>query len=216
MNGSFDERQLRREYSGRALRRAHLAQNPLDQFAHWLRTATDTGIKDATAMALATVGRDGAPSVRIVLLKHFDAAGFCWYTDYRSRKGVELAANPHAAIAFYWQDFDRQVRISGRVEQLEAETSERYFNSRPQDSRFAAAASTQSAPVQNRESLDSAVAQLRRRYGNGAPPRPRHWGGYRLCPDEYEFWQGRPGRLHDRFQYVKSASEGWSVRRLQP
>ena len=216
VNDSFDQRQRRRDYAGQPLRRKDLATDPLRQFARWLRAVADSGAKDATAMALATAGRDGAPSVRIVLLKHFDTDGFCWYGDYRSRKAVELAENPRASLAFYWSDFDRQVRIGGRVAPLAADASEHYFNSRPAESRFAAAASVQSAPIDNRASLQRAVESLQRRHPDDAPPRPAQWGGYRLCPDEYEFWQGQPGRLHDRFQYLKSTRGAWVVRRLQP
>ncbi len=215
MQDSFDQRGLRRDYRGQPLRRADLDPDPLRQFADWLQAVMDRGVEDATAMALATGGRDGAPSVRIVLLKHFDADGFCWYSDYRSRKGLELVENPHASVVFYWRDFDRQVRIRGRVEKLAAAASEQYFNNRPDESRLAAAAAVQSAPIGNRETLERAVARLRQRYPGGAP-RPTQWGGYRLCPDEYEFWQGRPSRLHDRFQYAKSTTRGWVVRRLQP
>ena len=215
MNDEYDQRRARREYGATALRRSDLAANPLDQFTRWLRAATGLGIKDATAMALATVGKNATPSVRIVLLKHFDAQGYCWYSDYQSRKGGELAENARASALFYWREFDRQVRITGRVEKLSAEISEKYFQSRPEESRFAAAASVQSAPVPDRKTLERAVAELRARHVGGAPPRPARWGGYRLRPEEYEFWQGRAGRLHDRFLYVGQAGE-WVARRLQP
>ena len=216
MTDHYDQRGRRREYGSRALRRSDLAAEPVEQFARWLQAATDSDVKDATAMALATAGRDGAPSVRIVLLKHFDERGFCWYSDDRSRKGADLAANPAASAVFYWRDFDRQVRIAGVVEKLPQEMSEQYFQSRPEESRFAAAASVQSAPVSDRVSLERAVAELRARHPEGRPPRPAQWGGYRLCPDEYEFWQGRSGRLHDRFLYVPDGDGQWEVRRLQP
>ena len=198
------------------LRRADLAADPLDEFRHWLEAATDSGIEDATAMALATAGEQGAPSVRIVLLKHFDARGYCFYSDYRSRKGAELARNSCASAVFYWRELDRQVRISGHIEKLPAQTSEAYFDSRPEESRLAAAASAQSAPVRDREALELAMAELRARHPGAAPPRPAQWGGYRLCPEEYEFWQGRKGRLHDRFVFVRSGENGWKVQRLQP
>ncbi|MDE0364620.1 MAG: pyridoxamine 5'-phosphate oxidase [Gammaproteobacteria bacterium] len=216
MTGEYDQRSRRREYGVRSLRRSDLAADPVELFARWLQAATDSGAKDATAMALATAGPDGAPSVRIVLLKHFDGRGFCWYSDDRSRKGAELAENPRASAVFYWRDFDRQVRISGSVEKLAAETSEAYFLSRPEESRFAAAASVQSAPVGDRAALKRAVADLRARFPGGGPPRPAQWGGYRLCPDEFEFWQGRSGRLHDRFLYVPGGEGQWEARRLQP
>ena len=154
-------------------------------------------------MALATAGADGAPSVRIVLLKHFDANGLCWYTDYRSLKGVELAENPAASVLFHWRERDRQVRISGPVQRLSAAESQAYFESRPADSRYASAASVQSAPVANRQALEQAVQALRQAHAPDGVPRPPEWGGYRLRPVEYEFWQGREGRLHDRFRYRK-------------
>ena len=216
MTDEYDQRGRRREYGVRSLRHSNLAADPLDQFAQWLKAAADSGAKDATAMALATVGRDGSPSVRMVLLKHFDARGLCWYSDDRSRKGAELRKNPRASAVFYWRDFDRQVRVSGVVEKLADALSEDYFHSRPLESRFAAAASVQSAPVGGRATLERVVTELRERYPDSGPPRPPEWGGYRLRPNEYEFWQGRSGRLHDRFLYVPVGEGQWDVRRLQP
>jgi pyridoxamine 5'-phosphate oxidase len=154
--------------------------------------------------------------VRIVLLKHFDEQGLCWYTDYRSRKGSDLAANPRAAVVFHWREQSRQVRISGVVERLPAGDSDSYFQSRPDDSRFSAAASEQSAAVDRRATLEQRVAELKRRYPDGAVPRPPEWGGYRLRPDRYEFWQGREGRLHDRFEFTSDGAGGWTITRLQP
>ena len=211
-----DQRAIRRPYSGAALRRGDLAADPLEQFARWLQAALDAGAADATAMALATASEEGRPSIRIVLLKHFDAKGYCWYTDYRSRKGAELAANPQAALLFHWRDLERQARIAGKVEKLSQAESEAYFQSRPEASRFAAAASVQSAPAAGRDCLEREVQRLRQRHPDGAVPRPTHWGGYRLRPAEYEFWQGREGRLHDRFRYLKGADGVWTAQRLQP
>ena len=216
MDGEFDQRSQRREYRAAALSRSNLAADPLAQFAAWLEQAAASGLKDPTAMALATVSANGEPSLRTVLLKHFDADGFCWYTDYRSRKGKELAGNRNAALLFHWREWDRQVRISGTVERLPAAQSDAYFQSRPPESRFAAAASVQSAPVQDRATLERALAALRRRHPKDAPPRPPQWGGYRLRPSEYEFWQGREGRLHDRFAFRRKGSDSWTVTRLQP
>ena len=216
MDGEFDQRGQRREYRAAALSRSNLAADPLAQFAAWLEQAAASGIKDPTAMALATVSGGGEPSLRTVLLKHFDADGFCWYTDYRSRKGKDLAGNPNAALLFHWREWDRQVRISGTVERLPAAQSDAYFQSRPAESRFAAAASVQSAPVPDRKTLERALAALRRRHPKDAPPRPPQWGGYRLRPSEYEFWQGREGRLHDRFAFRRKGSDSWTVTRLQP
>ena len=186
------------------------------QFSAWLEAAIADRIADPTAMALATVGDDRTPSVRIVLLKHFDAQGLCWYTDYRSAKGAELAKNRFASVLFHWREQDRQVRISGSVRRLSAAESDAYFESRPLDSRYASAASEQSAPIADRQALEQAVQALRKAHAPDALPRPPEWGGYRLRPVEYEFWQGRPSRLHDRFRYRKSDAGGWDVVRLQP
>lgn len=215
MDAQFDQRNQRREYRAAALSRASLAADPVAQFALWLDEAAASGIKDPTAMALATVGSAGAPSLRTVLLKHFDADGFCWYTDYRSRKGLELAENPEAALLFHWREWDRQVRISGSVQRLPTAQSEAYFQSRPLESRFAAAASVQSAPIADRSALEQALEALQSRHPAG-PPRPPEWGGYRLRPVEYEFWQGREGRLHDRLVFRQGGPSGWTVTRLQP
>ena len=215
MGDRNDQRDARREYQTQPLRRADLAENPLVQFGAWLEAATTADSKDTTAMVLATVASDATPSVRVVLLKHFDADGFCWYSDSRSQKGLELAAHPIGSALFYWRDFDRQVRLTGRVERLSAAEADAYFQSRPEESRFSAAASVQSAPIRDRERLESAVTDLKAQYPDGQVPRPAEWGGYRLCPHSYEFWQGRETRLHDRFRY--SLTDGvWQVERLQP
>lgn len=210
-----DQRNTRREYLAGPLRRADLTDDPLDLFQRWLTAATDAGISDPTAMALATANTGGEPSVRVVLLKHFDAAGFCWYTDHRSRKGNDLGENPRAELMFHWREFDRQVRVYGSVEPLDDAQSRAYFESRPADSRFSAAASRQSAPVADRETLEAAVAELRRRYPDGRVPKPTQWGGFRLLPCRFEFWQGREGRLHDRFRYALVGGH-WRITRLQP
>lgn len=216
MDGRGDHRSRRREYDGAGLRRADLAADPLAQFSEWLEAAIADGIADPIAMALATAGADQTPSVRIVLLKHFDAQGLCWYTDYRSAKGTELAENPFASVLFHWREQDRQVRISGPVRRLPAAESDAYFESRPLDSRYASAASVQSATIADRQVLEQAVWALRQAHAPDALPRPPEWGGYRLRPVEYEFWQGRPSRLHDRFRYRISDAGGWDLVRLQP
>lgn len=210
-----DQRDARRDYARDALRRADLQADPLAQFAAWLKQATDAELIDATAMTLATADNTGRPSARIVLLKHYDARGYVWYTAYDSPKGNDLSANPEASLLFYWREFERQVRITGTVEKVAREESENYFLSRPLESRFTAAASRQSAPVENREILETKVAELQARYPDGRVPVPEHWGGYRLQAREYEFWQGRTGRLHDRFVY-KQKPTGWHIDRLQP
>ena len=215
MDGQANLRTRRREYDGGPLRRAGAA-HPLGQFAAWLEAAEAGGTWDATSMALATVNAQGAPSVRMVLLKHFDTQGFCWYTDYRSPKGMDLAQDSRAAVLFYWREWSRQVRITGMVERLPTQASEVYFQSRPDDSRFAASACVQSAPVADRTTLEQRVQALRARYPKGDAPRPAEWGGYRLRPREFEFWQGRAGRLHDRLVYRLNGAGDWAATRLQP
>jgi pyridoxamine 5'-phosphate oxidase len=210
-----DHRDQRREYVEGTLSRADLPEDPLALFGVWLSDATRTGAADATAMALATASADGEPSVRIVLLKEHGPSGFVWFTDYGSRKGQELAENPRASLAFYWREFSRQVRISGTVARVPESESRAYFASRPEDSRFSAAASDQSQPIGGREMLESRVAELRAQYPDGQVPMPDGWGGYCLTPENIEFWQGREGRLHDRFRYER-AGDGWTILRLQP
>ncbi|NVK43385.1 MAG: pyridoxamine 5'-phosphate oxidase [Oceanospirillaceae bacterium] len=210
-----DYKALRREYQAKTLARADLESDPVAQFGRWLEDARSALPDDATSMTLATADSDGMPSARIVLLKHFDADGFCWYTDYRSRKGQELAANPRAELLFYWPALERQVRVRGTVEQLPAAFGVTYFNERPLGSRLSAAASCQSATVDSRETLEARVEALRQRHADGAVPKPDQWGGYRLQPLRFEFWQGRENRLHDRFGY-RLENGAWVIERLQP
>jgi pyridoxamine 5'-phosphate oxidase len=209
-----DLHEERRDYAG-ALRRADLADDPLAQFQRWLDDALSLEIRDATAFALATAAPDAVPSVRIVLLKAFDADGYVFYSDYRSQKGSELSANPAAAMLFHWRELDRQVRLTGVVSEIDSEASRSYFASRPPESRFAAAASEQSATISDRAALEARVAELKAAHPDGSVPAPERWGGFRLKPERYEFWQGREGRLHDRFRYLRS-SQGWTIERLQP
>jgi pyridoxamine 5'-phosphate oxidase len=192
------------------LRRRDLEPDPLQQFAGWFEAARAAGGRLPEAVALATATPDGAPSVRMVLLKGFDEDGFVFYSGYDSRKGSELAANPRAALLFYWDALGRQVRIEGPVERVSADESDAYWATRPLRSRLSAAASEQSAPVGSREELEERVAAL-----SGEPPRPERWGGYRLAPEAYEFWLHRDDRLHDRFRYERDAA-GWRIDRLQP
>ncbi len=205
----------RREYLGRKLHREDLDADPFVQFDRWLRDAIDTGAKDATAMTLASAGADGYPSARTVLLKQHGPEGFVWFSDSRSRKGRELAENPRAELLFYWRDLDRQARIRGPVEPLPAAIADSYFHSRPQGSRFSAAASVQSSVIAGRRVLQERVAELRARYPAGDVPRPQAWIGYRLAPEAFEFWQGRENRQHDRFRFRREAGD-WVIERLSP
>lgn len=212
---SSDPVHQRREYEQSQLRRAQLSEDPLRQFERWLDDAVQANLLDATAMALATADANGRPTNRMVLLKGFSAAGFVWYTDYRSRKGSDLEVNAQGALLFYWRELERQVRIVGTVQKLSRAESEAYFRRRPQESQVAAAASHQSAQVAARDVLEQRVLALSTRYPDGDVPLPTDWGGYRLRPEEYEFWQGRVGRLHDRFSYTRVV-ERWQIQRLQP
>jgi len=205
----------RREYLAQPLRREDLNEDPVAQFAKWMEDALAVSPDDATSMTLATASSDGMPAARIVLLKHFDADGFAWYTDYRSQKGSDLAENPQAEIMFYWYGLERQVRIRGQVEKLSLQQGEQYFNARPVGSRLSAAASCQSHPIESREALEQAVETLTQQYPEGDVPHPEAWGGYILKPTRFEFWQGRESRLHDRFQF-NLTEQGWQIERLQP
>jgi len=189
--------------------------DPLGQFRAWYADAEAAGIRAPHAMALATATRDGAPSVRMVLLKDFDERGFVFYTGYVSRKAGELDANPRASLLFYWDPLGRQVRVEGRVERVTAEESDAYFATRPRGAQVAASASRQSAVLPGREALDARVAELSAEVGSGGVPRPEHWGGYRLGPETYEFWQHREDRLHDRLRY-RLADGAWTIERLSP
>jgi len=209
-----DLRSTRREYVGE-LRRNQLSPNPLKQFKRWMDEALEYPVEDATAMSLATADASGKPSVRIVLLKHYDSTGFCWYTDKRSPSGRDLEKNPYAELLFYWQAFNRQVRIKGCVGLLSETLNEQYFSQRPEESRLSTAISHQSDVVESRDKLEAAMKVLHLQYPDGAIPKPPEWGGYALLPETYEFWQGRESRLHDRFQYRKHA-ESWDIERLSP
>ena len=206
------------DYDHRAtgLRRRDLDPDPIKQFSNWFTAAVEAGIRDANAMSLATATKDGKPFVRVVLLKGFDQDGFVFFTNYDSQKGEQLAENPTAALCFYWNVLDRQVRISGSVERATREASERYFHSRPVGSQLGAWASPQSRPVDGRRILDAKLAQMTERFGDNPIPLPPHWGGFVVRPEMMEFWQGRANRLHDRFRYQRGAGGSWMVERLAP
>ena len=206
---------LRRDYARAGLTEADAAADPLAQFARWFDEALAAGLPEPNAMTLATATLDGRPSARVVLLKGFDARGFVFFTNRHSRKGRELAANPYAALAFFWPELERQVRVEGAVAPTGDEESDAYFASRPLASRLGAWASSQSEVIAGREVLDRAVEELAARFG-GEVPRPPHWGGYRLSPEAVEFWQGRPSRLHDRLRYARRPDGGWRRERLAP
>jgi pyridoxamine 5'-phosphate oxidase len=207
--------ELRREYRAAGLDRDQLDDDPVAQFGRWFGEAERAEEIEPNAMTLATSSPDGRPSARIVLLKGFGPDGFVFFSNYASRKGDELAANPNAALVFWWPPLERQVRLEGRVERTTTEESEAYWASRPLGSRLAALASAQSQVLAGREELVRRVEELAARHRDGDVPLPEAWGGYRLVPDAFEFWQGQPNRLHDRFRYTRH-QDGWLVQRLSP
>jgi pyridoxamine 5'-phosphate oxidase len=215
MTGEMDLTDVRREYESQSITCSDMDADPFVQFGHWLQRARDLKLLDSTAMTLATADSEGQPSARIVLLKHFDDAGFCWYTDSRSRKGRDLAANPRAALLFHWRDLSRQIRVHGSVARLPVEDADEYFHSRPEGSRFSAAASHQSSVIEARSTLEDEVMRLRNVYPDGNVPRPPGWIGYRLSADYFEFWQGQDSRLHDRVVY-QPAADGWAKQLISP
>ncbi|MDY7536708.1 pyridoxamine 5'-phosphate oxidase [Undibacterium sp. RTI2.1] len=206
---------LRKDYQHASLSKSEVASDPIQQFSVWFEQALNADVAEPNAMSLATVNAQGRPSSRIVLVKEFDQRGFCWFTNYASKKGHDLDVNPYAALLFHWVVLERQVRIEGRVEKMSAEESDRYFHSRPLGSRHGAIASQQSAEVDSRKLLETRMAEVVEQAGE-QPPRPEHWGGYRLQPERLEFWQGRSSRLHDRIVYTKHADGTWAISRLQP
>ena len=203
------------EHEHPALHDADLDPDPLAQCRAWLQGAETDGVALANAIALATTGADGAPTVRHVLLREITPEGFTFFTNLESRKARDLSENPRAAFTVFWRELDRQISVRGRVEPLAADRSDAYFATRPRDAQLGAWASDQSRPLDDRATLERRVEEARSRFAGGDVPRPAHWGGYLLVPDEVECWQGRPFRLHDRFRYTRAGSD-WRLERLYP
>ncbi|MEM9541515.1 MAG: pyridoxamine 5'-phosphate oxidase [Cyanobacteria bacterium P01_E01_bin.42] len=207
---------LRQNYTRFGLEETEADRDPLQQFKTWFEEAIAAEIPEANAMTLATATPEGKPTARIVLLKGFDERGFVFYTNYNSRKGQQLQANPYASLVFLWQPLERQVRVEGRVEKIAEEESDAYFASRPLASQLGAWASEQSQAIADREVLEGRFRDFEAKYSEGEIPRPHHWGGFRVIPEALEFWQGRPSRLHDRLSYSLQPDGTWLRERLAP
>jgi pyridoxamine 5'-phosphate oxidase len=207
---------MRTDYPNEPLDLEHADADPFVQFEDWLQAAIDANHVEANAMSLATATAGGIPSARIVLLKGFDQEGFVFFTNYNSRKGHEISENPHAALCFYWDQLSRQVRAEGTVEIIAAVDSDKYFKTRPRESQIAAWVSEQSTVVESRAALDEGAARIIAQFEGQEISRPPHWGGYQVKPHKFEFWQGRPGRLHDRIAYSLQDDGSWKIQRLAP
>ena len=206
---------LRKEYTKNGLSEEDVKDNPTEQFQNWFDAALDSGLPEPNAMHLSTVSEEGRPSSRIVLLKELDDKGFVFYTNYHSKKGRDLAVNPFASLTFFWVDLERQVRIEGKVTKVSVQESDDYFAIRPRGSQIGSWVSHQSEIIPSRDVLEQKQREYEQQFVDRVVPRPPHWGGYRLIPDRVEFWQGRPGRLHDRIVYDLRA-EKWAISRLAP
>lgn len=206
---------LRKDYTLNGLRKEDVLENPIDQFKRWFSEALASQVLEPNGMILSTIGRDGYPHGRVVLLKDVDARGFSFYTNYLSHKGDDLAQHPVASLTFWWPELERQVRIVGKVEKVETSESDAYFSIRPRGSQIGAWVSEQSQTIANRKVLEEKLASLEVQFADQDIARPPHWGGYRVLPHQIEFWQGRPSRLHDRLCYTYESNE-WKLERLSP
>jgi pyridoxamine 5'-phosphate oxidase len=208
---------IRKDYKQQSLLEKDVANNPFVQFEQWWNEATNSEIDEVNAMTLATASMDGTPQARIVLLKGYSNQGFIFFTNYESHKGKQLAENPQATLVFFWKELERQIRISGIVQKISEQESDEYFNSRPIGSRIGALASPQSQIIANREILEKNTKALEEKYSTeNNIERPQHWGGYIVQPNQIEFWQGRPSRLHDRILYTLQPNQNWKIERLAP